>query len=131
MKWGIALLVSFLAGSGVGWYFGHSRAISEYQREALKNLPALEAQMLALNRQRTEYYKTAKPWVTGTAEIALAGLKHLDTNDTAEAKYRFAELIGFYYRDHSNDGGTNWLLSDIEAFAAKDVVLSNEIYGKK
>ncbi|MGH7992214.1 MAG: hypothetical protein ACREDQ_01750 [Limisphaerales bacterium] len=123
MKISIAFIACILVGIGIGWHFGRAHAITEHQR-------ALEAQIVAIDRQRAESYKTAKPWVEGTAEIALAGLKHLDSNDTAEAKYRFAELIALYYRGHPNDGDTNWLLADIEAFAAKDVVLSNEIYGK-
>jgi hypothetical protein len=130
MKRAIQFFACVLVGVGVGWYFGHSHAISEYQREALKNLPTIEAQMLAIDRQRTEYYKSAKPWETGTAETALAGLKDLDTNDMKDARFRFAELLGFYYRSHWNDGNTNVLKTDIVTFAAKDVVLSNEIYGK-
>jgi hypothetical protein len=124
MKYTIAFIICILAGIIIGWHFGRAHAITEHQR-------SLEAQIVTIDRQRAEYYKTAKPWVTGTAEIALAGLKSLDTNDTADAKYRLAELVGLYYRDRSNDGSTNLLLADIEAFAAKDLVLSNEIYGKQ
>jgi hypothetical protein len=80
--------------------------------------------------QRVEYYKTAKPWETGTAEIALAGLKSLDANDMKDARFRLAELLGIYYRGHLYDGDTNHLPADIVSFAAKDLVLSNEIYGK-
>jgi hypothetical protein len=131
MKRAIPFFASVLVGVGVGWYWGHSRAISEYQREALKNLPTIEAQMVAIDRQRAEYYKAAKPWEIGTAQIALAGLKDLDTNNTQDARFRFAELVGLYYRSHWNDGDTNHLLTYIVTFAAKDVVLSNEIYGKQ
>jgi hypothetical protein len=86
--------------------------------------------MVAIDKQRAEYYKTAKPWEIGTAEIALAGLKSLDTNDMKDARFRFAELLGLYYRSDWHDGGTNLLRADIAAFAAKDVTLSNEIYRK-
>jgi len=131
MKPTVAFIVCILAAIGIGWYFGRSHAISDYQREALKNLPTIEAQMVAFDKQRAEYYKAAKPWETGTAEIALAGFKDLDTNNTQDARFSFAELVGLYYRGHLRDGDTNLLLTDIVTFAAKDLVLSNEIYGKQ
>lgn len=129
MKHTIAFLVCILAGIGIGWYFGHIRAITEYQREALKHLPTIEAQMADLNKQRAEDYKAAKPYEASGASVALAALKNLDTNDVEGARLRLAAIVAIYYRGHSGDGDTN-LLASIVSLAAKDTVLSNAIYGK-
>jgi predicted negative regulator of RcsB-dependent stress response len=129
MKHTIAFLVCILAGIGIGWYFGHARAITEYQREALKHLPAIEAQMADLNKQRTEDFKAAKPYEASSASIALAALENLDTNDVEGARSRLAAIVAVYYRGHSGDGDTN-LLTSIVSFAGRDTVLSNAIYSR-
>ena len=129
MKHTVAFLLCILAGIVVGWYFGHTRAISEYQREALKNLPAVEAQTADFIRLRMEEIKTGKPYEASGASIALAALKSLETNDVEGAKSRLATTVAIYYRGHSGDGDTN-LLTRIMDFAAKDAVLSNAIYAE-
>ena len=130
MKLTIAFLVCILAGIGVGWYFGHTRAISEYQRETLKHLPTIEAQTADFIRLRMEEFKTGEPYEASGAPIALATLKNLDTNDLEGAKLRLAAMAAIYYRGHSGDGNTN-LLSDIVSYAATNATLSNAIYGRR
>ncbi len=129
MKGLIAFLACIVAGIGIGWYWGHSRAVSEYQRDALQRLPALESQLTDLNRERAEESKAAKPYEASGASIALASLKSLDANDVAGAKSRLAATVAIYYRSHLSDGDTD-LLKSIESFAASDSVLSNSIYSK-
>ncbi len=129
MKHAIAFLVCILAGIGIGWYFGHAHAITEYQREALKYAPTIEAELDDLNKQRAEDFKVAKPYEASGAAIALAALTSLDTNNTEDARSRLAAMVANYYRDHSGEGDTN-LLTSIMAFANKDMVLSNAVYGK-
>lgn len=129
MKHTIAFLICILAGLGIGWYFGHANAITEYQHEALKHLPMVEAQMADLNKQRADDFKAAKPYEASSASIALAALKNLDANDVEGAKSKLAAIVAIYYRSHSSDGDTN-LLASIVSFATSDMVLSNAIYGR-
>ena len=129
MKHTIAFLVCILAGIGIGWYFGHARAITEYQRESLKNLPTIEAQMADLNKQMAENYKEAKPYVASGASMALVALEDLATNNVEGTKAMMTEVVAGYYRDHSSNGDTN-LLRSIATFATTDTALSNAIYGR-
>jgi predicted negative regulator of RcsB-dependent stress response len=129
MKRTIIFLICIATGIGIGWYFGHTRAITEYQREALKNLPTIEAQLADLNKQQAEDFKAAKPYMAESASIALTALKRLDSNNVEGARAMLALPVANYYRGHSNDGDTN-LLARIATFAAKDAVLSNAMYRK-
>ena len=129
MRFAIAFLACMLAGIGIGWYWGRSRAISEYQKESLKRQPALQAQLADLSRQREEELKAAKPYEASGASIALAALKDLKTNDVGGAKSRMAAIVAIYYRSHSGDGDTN-LLRSIVSFAGTDMVLSNAIHSR-
>ncbi len=132
----VAFLICILAGIGIGWYFGYSRPVAENQRELLQqnqyikeHFHEFDLDVADFKKRESEISVAAKPWEASTASIALIGLKDLDTNNMEDAKFRFAELVGFYYRGHLH-GDTNLLLTDIETFAAKDSVLLNEIYGK-
>jgi hypothetical protein len=127
MKHTIAFSVCILVGIGIGWYLGYIRAITEYQRDALKNLPTVEAQLEDLNKQKAEDFKAVKPYEASGASIALAALKNLDANDVEGARSRLAAIVAIYYRGHSGDEDTN-LLTNIVSLAARDMVLSNAIY---
>ena len=126
MKYLIAFLVCVLAGVGIGWYWGHSTAISAYQRE---NLPKVLAVSKDFIQQRAEYNKLAKPYEASGASRALWVLQTLDTNDVEGAKSELVKTIANYYRTHQ-DGGDTDILTAITAFAAKDAALSNAIYHK-
>jgi predicted negative regulator of RcsB-dependent stress response len=133
MKHAIAFLICVLAGIGIGWYFGYTRPIAKNQRELLKRYQPiknqLEADMADFHRRNAEKFKAAAPWEASSASIALAALKNLDTNDVDGVRSRLAAMVAIYYRGHSGDGDTN-LLTSIVAFAGKDAVLSNAIYGR-
>jgi hypothetical protein len=140
MKRIIAFLVCILVGFGMGWYYGYTRPTAKDQRAILNNqqyfkahLTNFDAAVADFKQRESKISVAAKPWETASASVALMGLKDLETNDMAGAKYRLAELVGLYYRPYSHDAnaGTNLFLREIAAFAAKDVVLSNEIYGKQ
>jgi hypothetical protein len=126
MKYLIAFLVCVLAGVGIGWYWGHSTAISAYQRE---NLPKVLAVSEAFVKQRAEHDRLAKPYEASGASKALWVLQSLDTNDVDGAKSELVQTIANYYQTH-RDGGDTDILAAITAFAAKDAALSNAIYHK-
>ena len=140
MKRIIAFLVCISVGFGMGWYFGYTRPTAKDQRAILNSQQYFKAHptnfdaaVADFKQRESKISFAAKPWERGTAGIALQGLKDLDTNDMKDARFRFAELVGLYYRPYSHDAdaSTNLFLREIAAFAARDAVLSNEIYGKQ
>jgi hypothetical protein len=126
------MLICFLAGIGIGWYLGYSRPAAKNQRRLLEEYQPIkeeiETNMAYLNKQREESSKLAKPWEASTASIALVGLQDLNASNTGDANFRFATLVGIYFRAHLHDGDTN-LLEHIASYATTNSALSNAIYG--
>jgi hypothetical protein len=104
-----------------------------YQQYFKAHLTNFDAAVADFKQRESRISVAAKPWEAASAKVALMGLKDLDTNDMDGARYRLAELVGLYYRPYSHDpdSGTNLFIKEIAAFATKDAVLSNEIYGKQ
>ena len=143
----LRLFVYIMVGMGIGWFFGYTNPVAKNQREILKDfqyfkdhtrefdaeckkrLVELDEQCADFEKRQAEYSKKAEPWMASSASIALAALKHLETNDVEDAKVRLAAMIATYHRVHSGDGDTN-LLKSIERFAATNMVLSNAVYRK-
>jgi hypothetical protein len=128
MKFTAAILISILAGIGIGWFAGYSRVDAECHRKLVEEVRPMIGQFEVWNQERAAYAKKAEPWMASSASIALGALKHLKTNDTVGAKYRLASIVAVYYRAHSHDGDTN-LLDGIVKFAATDSAFSNAFYG--
>jgi hypothetical protein len=136
MKRIISFLVCILLGIGIGWYFGYTRPAAKNQRELLKQyhlvrdgLGLTDADWAEMAKELPHMREDMQRSDEYAAAIALAAFKNLEADNTEEARWKLAMVVGIYYRSHSRDGNTN-LLSRIVRYAATNTMLSNTVYGK-
>lgn len=116
MKIIITLLVGLLVGAGVGWYFGYTRPIAKANRDARKELLAMEADDCM------------------AAIIALRTIPFVESGDTKTAVSWLVKPIGSYYRVYALNAGTNEerlkLRTMIEQLASTNAAVDAEIHRK-
>jgi hypothetical protein len=137
MKRPVIVLLAFLAGLAVGWYFGYTRPVTKGYREikdVLQWTDMPDKQMADVGVQirdhMPEFIESMKRSDDMTAVLALAAFTRLEKGNVDGAKNVLLPCIGSYYRRYHAKGGDEKILASIQEAAQRYPQIAAEVAKK-
>jgi|SRR6266496_2072428 len=136
MKRFIIVLLAFLAGLAVGWYFGYTRPVTKQYRVLRDTLFHMTDKQMAdagaqFRDHMPEFMERMKREDDMTAALALGTVKRLEQGNAEGAKKLLLPFIGGYYRRYHAKGGDRDTLARIEEAAQQYPDIAAEVAKKE
>jgi hypothetical protein len=136
MKRLIIVLLAFLAGLAVGWYFGYTRPVTKQYRVLRDTLFHMTDKQMAdagaqIRDHIPEFMERMKRSDDMTTVLALGTYKRLDQGNIDGAKKFLVPWIGGYYRRYHTKGSDEKILASIEEAAQEHPDIAAEVAKKQ
>ena len=135
MKRAIVLLVVFLFGSCIGWYFGYTRPVARQYRLVRDQMFHMTDKEMAeagtqVREQFPQFIEGMKRSDDLTTVLALSAFERIDQGNAESAKKLLLVPVRSYYQRYTGKGGDPAILARIEAAAQKNHDLAIAIQKK-
>ena len=136
MKRLIVVLLAFLAGLSLGWYFGYTRPVTKQYRVLRDTLFHMTDKQMAdagaqIRDHMPEFMERMKREDDMTAALALGTVKRLEQGNAEGAKKLLLPFIGGYYRRYHAKGGDRDTIARIEKAAQQYPDIAAEVAKKE
>ena len=137
MKQLLLVLLTFVIGVFVGWYFGYTRPITKKYRELkdalhLTDMPDKEMAKVGaeIRDHMPEFIERMKRSDDMTTTLALGTFTRLEQGNVDAAKKLQLLFIGGYYRRYHSKGGDQRILANIDEAAQRYPDIAAEVAKK-